>query len=339
MVGAGIIGAGESKRGQSEPTPTPIPKSQEIRRAQADESIALKKGWVKKRKKVKGEKVSTPRVAGAGDASFNGDYPDSGMTANGAKVYKFGASHYLGRQAGGYWGLTSVLADLSGSPAVLPYYSNHGDINTVPTTGWTTGPFGTAPAPTVTLISSYATPSAPKITNIHDGDAFTLHNSLPWDASWVSGHGLYVPGLGALNDTDATFDIPATGTGLSQALAYKFAIEDSDVEGPETKIISAPAIVYDGDYIVAPSTRPVADAILTLQLNFYDLKMNAEFIDFAADVEDSDRINVYRKPRNTLFRWKVDFPAGYGGQNGSDEFSTSEPLPWKGQNIAALVSM
>jgi hypothetical protein len=96
--------------------------------------------------------MATYTVAGGGDILANGDYAESG-TAN-------GKPQYIEPINGGYliWnGLQWEIQDNVG--AVLYYTATAGA--TPPSTGWTTNaPFGTAPAPTVTLASS-----APVITS------------------------------------------------------------------------------------------------------------------------------------------------------------------------------
>lgn len=89
--------------------------------------------------------MATYTVSGAGDATVNGDYVESG-TANGKPVYHTASfSIYWNGSA---WGIVDRFATTD------RYYSNAATGATPPHAGWTTATFGTAPAPTLALVGS-----------------------------------------------------------------------------------------------------------------------------------------------------------------------------------------
>ncbi|MGD9496379.1 MAG: Ig-like domain-containing protein [Armatimonadota bacterium] len=87
------------------------------------------------------------RVAGAGDATFNGDYTQAG-TYNGKPYYTFsgtGGTRYLFWQ-GGLWALGGELTE--------DMYEYHGTGDDLPANPWHVGPgIGAEPPPTLTLIA------------------------------------------------------------------------------------------------------------------------------------------------------------------------------------------
>lgn len=268
---------------------------------------------------------------------YNGHvFTEQGLPVNGRYKYHSPDPIY---EAEIYWDSGKWKWSSIPHPPFIWEYEITSSAATPPLTGWAKNPtYGTDPVPS--LAAPYAAPTAPKITSIGDDTvAYTLHNILPWDATWNSSHRLGIVNVtfsGShhyLNSTDSTFDLGPSDANTE--LTYQFVIEDSGgIAGPPTKIVTCPRIGIDVWDVVAP-TFPAGGHSYKLQTNHFEAAFHDdEWADLETGIVSGQRIRIAEMiPAKSLVRWHCTFAPGYGGQGGSDEFSTSEAFLWPGKRM------
>lgn len=138
------------------------------------------------------------------DGAWNGDYVDTGETANGAPIRRLGATaHYFlfdagANGAGPEWVLR-VDTNSSAANHLTHIFHAPGSADTVAVAGWSAGPVGSGPAPTVEVVApapasgEYRLYFAPDLGNIAQGVA----TGTGLTASTLQEGGALASGIGA----------------------------------------------------------------------------------------------------------------------------------------------